>query len=239
MAEHSRVKPRQSALHAEHRQRVKNKLLKFGFEPFSEHEVLELLLFYALPHVDTNEMAHELINKAGSFVGVFDLTLEEMKSVSGIKEQAAIFLKFIHELIDYYYFREYIDIQIFPAEYKTLAEICVRFFSARASKNILCIYLDKQNEILNAESIGEYNSLDIERPLRRIIKRAIELSAVNIAVGHAEPILGLVPFTNDIAFSVELERQLSEVNLCLIEHFIVSDNKYMGILEEHRKILSM
>ena len=75
-------------VHKDHRKRVKERFLKYGLESFSEHQVIEMALFFALPHVDTNEMAHNLINKAGTFSRVFDLPINEIKSITGLKDNA-------------------------------------------------------------------------------------------------------------------------------------------------------
>jgi len=56
-------------IHKGHRKRIKQKFIDSGFSGFNNHEILELLLFYSRPRVDTNEIAHRLINNFGSFSG--------------------------------------------------------------------------------------------------------------------------------------------------------------------------
>ncbi|NMB30866.1 MAG: hypothetical protein GX988_05455, partial [Clostridiales bacterium] len=72
-----------------HRRRLKQRYLKEGIENFEHHNVLELLLFYALPRVDTNKIAHELIKRFGSISGVFKAPIEELVKIKGIGENAA------------------------------------------------------------------------------------------------------------------------------------------------------
>ena len=59
-------------LHAGHRQRVKARYLSEGLDAFEDHQVLELLLFYAIPRKDTNELAHRMIKEFGSLAGLLD-----------------------------------------------------------------------------------------------------------------------------------------------------------------------
>ena len=59
-------------LHEGHRQRLKERFLREGLDHFEPHTVLELLLFYAVPQRDTNELAHRLIARFGSLDAVFD-----------------------------------------------------------------------------------------------------------------------------------------------------------------------
>lgn len=80
-------------IHAGHRERLKNKFLRFGAEALEEHELLELLLFYAIPQKDTNPIAHNLINRFGSVAGVLKAEPKELTEVSGIGMHAATLLK--------------------------------------------------------------------------------------------------------------------------------------------------
>ena len=80
--------------HANHRERVRNRFRAEGLDSFEEHQILEMLLFYGIPRIDTNEIAHRLIAKFGSFRGVMDAEYEELLEVEGIGEQAATLIKF-------------------------------------------------------------------------------------------------------------------------------------------------
>ena len=65
-------------LHAGHRQRLKNRYLDFGVENFSDHELLEMLLFYAIPQRNTNDLAHALIDRFGSLAGVLSADIDSL-----------------------------------------------------------------------------------------------------------------------------------------------------------------
>lgn len=79
-------------LHKGHRKRVKEKFHKSGLSVFEEHEVLELILFYAVPQRDTNELAHKLIRKFGSVRNVLEAPYELLMQEDGIGESIALFL---------------------------------------------------------------------------------------------------------------------------------------------------
>ncbi|MEG1028403.1 MAG: hypothetical protein RSE07_06920, partial [Oscillospiraceae bacterium] len=76
-------------LHTGHRVRLKTRFKEEGLKNFDDHNVLELLLFYALPQVDTNDIAHSLIDEFGSLSGVFEASVDSLKNVKGIGENAA------------------------------------------------------------------------------------------------------------------------------------------------------
>lgn len=79
-------------LHDGHRQRKRERFLKQGADGLADHEVLELLLYYAIPRRDTNELAHRLIQHFGTLDAVFQAPPEALMQVSGIGENAAVLL---------------------------------------------------------------------------------------------------------------------------------------------------
>ena len=85
-------------MHQGHRERMRKKFLLNGFDNFEDHEILEFILFYAIPRKDTNEIAHLLIEKFGSIDTILDAPINLLKEVSGIGESAAIFIKMISSL---------------------------------------------------------------------------------------------------------------------------------------------
>ena len=88
--------------HSGHRKRMRDRFLRDGIDSLQDHEVLELLLFYAIPRQDTNELAHRLLAKFRTLSGVFDAPIEELKRVEGIGGTTAVFLKTYPEVFRRY-----------------------------------------------------------------------------------------------------------------------------------------
>ena len=80
-------------IHDGHREKMRQRFLKGGLENFADHEVLELLLYYAIPRRDTNPIAHALMERYGALSAVLNAPVEDLKKVPGIGESAAILLK--------------------------------------------------------------------------------------------------------------------------------------------------
>ena len=79
--------------HDGHRQRLKERFLKEGLDHFSDVQVLELLLFYAIPRQDTNPIAHNLLEHFGSLAQVLEAPVEELEKVPGIGRNKAFALR--------------------------------------------------------------------------------------------------------------------------------------------------
>ena len=88
-------------LHDGHRQRMKERFARHGLDSFAEHEVLELLLYYAIPRRDTNELAHTLLDRFGSLERVLLAPREELMKVPGVGEGAALLLTLVPAVSQY------------------------------------------------------------------------------------------------------------------------------------------
>ncbi len=88
-------------VHSGHRKRLRDRAEKYGFDSLEDHEFLELLLFYAIPRVNTNPIAHELINRFGSLGDVLDASVEELRE-AGLSERAAHWVHFLPDFSGMY-----------------------------------------------------------------------------------------------------------------------------------------
>ena len=73
-------------LHGGHRERVRGRFYKSGTYGMNPHEILELLLFYPIPRVNTNDTAHRLIEKFGNISNVLDADIDSLEDVSGVSQ---------------------------------------------------------------------------------------------------------------------------------------------------------
>lgn len=88
----------QEGVHSGHRERLIKKFIDFP-DSFSDHELLEMFLFSALPRKDTNELSHRLINSFGSVKNVFAATAEQLMTVSGVGEKTAAYITLYGKLL--------------------------------------------------------------------------------------------------------------------------------------------
>lgn len=102
MAEKEKKKPyeRAGGVHAGHRSRMRKRFLATGLEGFQDHEVLEFLLYYAIPRRDVNETAHLLLNRFGTLSAVLDAPVEDLCTVPGVGPGTAHFLNLIPQIIE-------------------------------------------------------------------------------------------------------------------------------------------
>ena len=117
-------------VHDGHRKRLIRRSLEQGLDGFEPHQVLELMLFYAIPRQDTNVLAHRLTEVFGSLKGVFDAPYEQLMEVSGVGENTAALLKLIPQLTRLYFAAEDSDVIVQSAE-AAAALLMPRFIGRR------------------------------------------------------------------------------------------------------------
>ena len=91
--------PPDANMHAGHRQRVREKIFTTGIEGMADHEVIEFLLFYAIPKRDVNPLAHRLLDRFGSLAGVLSAPAEEIQAVDGAGAGVARVLRAFGEVV--------------------------------------------------------------------------------------------------------------------------------------------
>lgn len=224
-------KTKKENVHKNHRQRVKDRFLLHGLDTFSEHQILEMALFFALPHVDTNEMAHHLINKAGSFTRVFDLSKEELETVSGIKDNASTFIKFLLAFTKYYTSKVSVETAKKGMTYDEIGQFLINFYINEQQEVLVACFFDEKTNLIEKKVLGrgDFNSVGVN--LRNLVDDVLRTSATQVVLAHNHPTFSPVPSSEDITTSRNIENVLDNVGVKLIENFIIADDKYLGVLK--------
>ena len=211
-------------LHDGHRNRLKNRFLNEGLTNFEDHNVLELLLFYSIPRSDTNEIAHELLNKFGSLHGVFESGMEDLMSVNGISRHSAVLIKMIPELFVVYGRDKVRDIQKINSSDDAKQFFIPRFYG-KVREEVQLVLLDDKMNIIKWVKIyeGSVNSANV--PIRKIVEIAIENRATNVIIAHNHPTGLILPSKDDLRATAKVREALALVDIKLLDHVIVSDNE--------------
>ncbi len=208
-------------MHTGHRQRLKNRFLSEGLTSFEDHEVLELLLFYAIPQGDTNPLAHKLLDHFSTLSSVFEASLEELCKVGGVKEHTATLIKLIPHISQFY-------ASLSVREVKTLshAEDAGRYVCAMIGcmKNevFAVICLDSQNKVLAFE-ILEYGTVSQSNVHpRKVVECALRHNASSVILAHNHPSGGAYASENDRLLTVKLCELLEGMEIHVVDHIIAA-----------------
>ncbi|MBQ7291187.1 MAG: RadC family protein [Clostridia bacterium] len=218
-------------MHENHRKRMKERFLREGIAHFEPHNVLELLLFYAIPQKDTNELAHTLINRFGSLTGVFEASYAELMEVDGVKEHTATLIKLIPELAQRY-ISESASVQ---GQFLPTLEQIGEYFKAKyigATKEIVYLLLmDNKYKVIDCVKIHEGSVNSSAITMRKLIETALEHKASTAVLAHNHPAGLPIPSPDDIFTTNETARAFSLLGINFPAHILVAGNKYVNILK--------
>lgn len=216
-------------MHEGHRERIRNRFLKNGEEAFEEHELLETLLFYAIPRCNTNEIAHELIHTFGSLRGVLDADYEQLQSVKGIGANAAFLLHFIPAILRAYIKETHCNVVCFD-KMSVAREYGAAMLFGRTKETVCLLTLDHQLRQIDDAYLWEGSVNDIRMNLSEFYRYCLGRRAAAVILYHNHPRGLAVPSREDMEMTYLLEGKLKDVGICLLEHFVVSERACMPIL---------
>lgn len=215
-------------MHEGHRTRLKDKFLLGGIDNFEDHEVLELLLFYAIPRKNTNAIAHRLLQKFGSLDAVFDSPLSLLKTVEGVGESTAIFIKIISNITRLYVERKYANSKNALSLEEMKDKLMMKFIG-RQEETVAIMLLDAKGKILYEGIVnkGTVNAVDIY--MRKIIELIVLYSASSIILAHNHPSGIAVPSNDDVRTTVAINNILKSMKVNLLDHIVVADSDYVSM----------
>ena len=218
-------------VHKGHRQRVKERYLKEGLDSFADHQVLELLLFYAIPMKDTNVIAHRMIKEYGSLALLFEAHPQEIAQRCGVSENIAILVSLIPPLSRKYFKGKWGDKPVLNSSQKS-GEYAVTLFAGRIYEVFYLICLDTQNRVVHAVLIHEGTINEAPVYPRIIVETALRHQAHSVILAHNHPGGSLNPSKADIDVTQRIKAALMPIDIKVIDHIVVAGGRYVSFAEQ-------
>jgi DNA repair protein RadC len=209
--------------HSGHRKRLREQVLKSGLESLHEHQVLEYLLTFVLPQKDTNVIAHDLIQKFGSFYKVMQASLTELMSVNGVGEVVAHFLFNFRDFF-YYYQKSSTKEKTLIRNFEEAKRYVIPHLSNKLKEELLLVCIDSKNCVIDTKvlSRGTVNQADVN--MRAITEILINNNTSNFVIAHNHPDGNCRPSAEDDKFTQALT-VTSEINrMKLLDHIIIGND---------------
>lgn len=207
-------------LHNGHRERLRERFLKGGADAMPDYELLEMVLFRAIPRRDTKDLAKRLIARFGSFAAVLSSPAERLKEVKGTGDAVVTELKLVRAAAVRLMKAEITDRPALSSWQQVLSYLqAVQGFETRELFRIL--FLDKKNKII-ADEVQGHGTVD-HTPVyvREVVKRALELSASAIILVHNHPSGDTMPSRADIDMTKLIVEAARPLGIVIHDHIIV------------------
>lgn len=208
-------------IHSGHRERMRNKFLnaKEG-EEFPDHELLEMLLYYAIPRIDTNEIAHRMINQFGSFSALLEAHPKEIVKVCNVKENTAILLT-LQRTISKRYIQSKWDDKVQFTSIDMIKGYCADALVYKDRECFMIICLDIQNRFLHKEIISEGTITSASVSARIIVDVCIRYQATSVVFSHNHPGGISKPSKQDMIATSRYINILHPIDIDVLDHIIV------------------
>jgi len=212
---------KEKSIHAGHRERLRERLRREGLASFSEHEVLELLLTYAIAQRDVNPLAHELIARFGSLSNVLNADESELMRVSGVGSRAALLLSMMPQLMRYYQLNALGDKPVI-INCAQAREYCRPLFVGAREEHAYMVCLDQSGRVLHLALMHTGTIDEVTLYPRRIVETALRHNAHSVVLAHNHPGGTAEPSQADMDTTRKLSAALGAIGIRLADHLIFS-----------------
>jgi len=217
--------------HIGHRERLKERYEKAGMEGLQDYEILEFLLFYAIPQGDVKARAKELLKRFGSLKGVLDADLKALREVPGIGDHSSLFFKLVRD-VRTLYLRQAAEVKEQISSTKELIDYCLASMGGLKDEHFAVIYLNARNRIIQVETIQEGIVNQAVVYPRKVLEKALKHKASAIILVHNHPSGHVRPSDADIRLTRVLQDAARVMDIVLHDHLIVGENRFFSFREE-------
>lgn len=207
--------------HDGHRNRMRNRFLKGGFDNFEVHEILEMLLYYSIPRKNTNEIAHELIKTFGSLYGVFNADMEALQQVKGISYNSAVLIKMIPQICSIYSNDKGDVVDV--SKWEDLKQYAVNQYIGVNVELVKVIFLNSNFECISCVdmcSIDNPNTVHFDA--KKIVSYAEKYRSTHVILMHNHNNGNATPSKADIFSTNAVKGVLQKLGIIVVDHVIVA-----------------
>lgn len=224
----------QRSEHAGHRQRLRSRFLASGGESMPDYELMEMVLFAAIPRGDAKPLAKRLLKRFGSFAEAIATPQEVLGEVQGMGEAAVTALKVVEAAAQRLGQETVMNLPVISS-WDRLIEYCRMRLGRAEREHFRVLFLNRKNMLI-ADEEQQRGTID-HTPVypREVVKRALQLGASAIIMLHNHPSGDPEPSRGDIDMTREIKETAERLGILLHDHVIVSKTghrsfKSLGLL---------
>ena len=214
-------------VHEGHRERMRNKYVNKGIEVFEQHEILEMLLFYAIPRKNTNDIAHRLLEACGSLSAVFDAPIDILMQ-QGLSYNAAVLLHMIPDLSRAYQSDKFDNEEKIITD-ENIGKKMVHLFAGKNEECVYAFFLDAKGKEKYSGIISKGDASSAPLFSKDIVSIAARCKAVTVIIAHNHPSGVAFPSRADLEATADIADALDTIGIHLADHIIVADRYYISL----------
>ena len=208
----------------DHRQRLRDRFLNGGPSAMPEYELLELLLFGAVPRQDMKPLARKLLDTFGDLNRVITAPRARLESVAGVGDAVVLQLK-LAEAIAQRMMRARVMHKPVLSSWDALLDYCHTSMAHRETEQFRILFLDRKNTLIADEEQAKGTVDHVPVYPREVVKRALELNASALILVHNHPSGDPTPSQVDISMTHQIQDACRVLGLTLHDHLIVGKSR--------------
>ena len=216
---------------ADHRKRLRVRFMDGGATAMPDYELLELVLFRAIPRRDVKPLAHLLMAEFGDFNRVLSAPVERLRQINGVGDAVIVELKLV-EAAAQRLSRAKVLNKCAISSWDALVDYCHTTMAHRETEQFRVLFLDRKNVLIADEEQGKGTVDHVPVYPREVAKRALELNASALILVHNHPSGDPTPSQSDIDMTSQMERACSALGLTLHDHLIVGKSRELSFKSE-------
>lgn len=214
-----------------HRTRMRSRLLTAGPDALADHEMLEMVLFLALPRRDTKPVARVLLDRFGSFAAVVSAAPAALLSVEGVGEAGAAALKLVQGA-SLRLLRNAVRDKPVLKDWNRTIEYLTAVLAHEPVEQARILFLDTRNRLIADEIQGRGTVNATMVYPREIVRRALELNATGVLLVHNHPSGDPAASREDMAMTQAVQRATSALGIELHDHVIIAGTRWISFRRE-------
>lgn len=204
----------------DHRARLRERFLAGGAEAMPDYELLELVLFRAIPRRDVKPLARALIDRFGDFNAVVSAPAERLTETEGVGPAVVCELKIV-EAAAHRLSRSRVLRRQVVSSWQALIDYCHTTMAHRETEQFRVLYLDRKNVLIADEEQARGTVDHVPVYPREVVKRALELNASALILVHNHPSGDPTPSEADIAMTEQIRRAAEALSITLHDHLVI------------------
>lgn len=214
-----------------HRARMRDRLLTAGPDALADHEMLEMVLFLALPRRDTKPIARALLSSFDGFGAVIAAPPAELTRIEGLGEAGTAALKLV-QAAALRLLRARVMERPVLSNWDRLIEYLLAGLGHEKTEQVRVLFLDNRNRLLSDEVMGRGTVNHAPVYPREIVRRALELGATALVLAHNHPSGDPTPSRDDLAMTREVRQACEALRVALHDHVVVGGGRWVSFRAE-------
>ncbi len=205
---------------ANHRQRLRARFMQGGAKAVPDYELLELVLFRAIPRLDVKPLADRLLARFGDFNGVISARPERLMEVHGVGDAVVQELKLVEAAAQRLSRTRVIGRDVISS-WDALIDYCHTTMAHRDIEQFHVLFLDNQNALIADEEQARGTVNHVPVYPREVARRALELNASALILVHNHPSGDPTPSDSDIVMTEKVRKAVEALDITLHDHLII------------------